>query len=343
LVCSIALVSCGGGSNVVPTQPQEAPAAPSQPATSTGNPTSALSTITIGNSDRNAVASHGAIHTHYSPIKKLNTGTKTQSVVYASDLKYFGGPLITLARVFNGYVNSTPSAFGNVKAFEQNLSRSNFSHILDQYVGATGSNRYDFGADVSVSYPALTTLGDNDLLLIIHATAAGLAGGGSNHIYNIFLPKGLDYCGTGTLIPAGLCNGSVTSPNPAFCAFHGAVNFSDIGTTLFTVIPYQDLNFCSINGFTANPKGPTPNGVQQDSTYSAVSHEVFETITDPLIDSWINPDPFYPAEIGDLCSYVTGQFVNGAVVPQNTVLNGVTYRIQFEYSNARHGCSNANP
>jgi hypothetical protein len=70
---------------------------------------------------------------------------------------------------------------------------------------------------------------------------------------------------------------------------------------------------------------------------------VFETITDPLIDSWINPDPFYPAEIGDLCSYVTGQFVNGAVVPQNTVLNGVTYRIQFEYSNARHGCSNANP
>jgi hypothetical protein len=301
--------------------------------------------INISSADHQAVAAHPATLAHYwKPRTNGTAGVSPQSAVFPADLEFFGGVTIQHALNMNAYVDSTPSAFGDVKQFEQRLSRSNLIHMTDPYVGATGYNRYDFGGDFGVSYPAVTTLGDNDLLLIIHAVAAGTSGGGYGHIYNIFLPNGLNYCATGTLLPAGFCNASPTSPNPAFCAFHGAVTFSDIGKTLFTVEPFNDPDFCGIDNFTANPTAPTPNGLQRDSAYSALSHELFETITDPNPGSgWVNPNPFYPAEIGDLCAYVTGQFVNGFVSPNNTTLYGKAYRVQFEYSNHQHACNNVGP
>ncbi len=348
---TISVSGCGGGSSSLvpvaqPQAPQAVPAAPSQPANSATNPSSAMSIISINNSDRTSVASHGAAHSHVWSLKKPTGGTTTQSVFYEEDLHYFNGPLITLANQINGYVNASAPIPG-VKTFEQNLSRSNFSHILDQYVSRSGSNRYDWGADAGVSYPALTNLGDNDLLLIVHALVRGTTStAGFGHIYNVFLPKGVNYCSTGTIgIPVGLCSASTTSPNPAFCAFHSAVAFSDIGNTIFTIIPYIDPKFCGVDNFAANPTAPTPNGLQPDSTFNVISHEVFEAITDAVPGSgWFNPNPFESDEIGDECAFLDGPFnSSGFVVPQNTVLNGTTYRIQFEYSNSRHACSNANP
>lgn len=343
----VALASCAGGSSGLPQAAQQ-PQTFTNPANSpqlVSNST--VTTITIKNSDRSAVATHGAIKTHADKtIQQMNGGgVSTKSVVHTSNLQYFGGALLKTAKVYNAFVDSTPSAFAAVAQFEQRLSRSNLIHVSDQYVKATSFNRYDWGGDVSVSYPAVTTLGDNDLLLIIHAVAAGVAGGGLGHIYNIFLPKGLNYCSTGTLLPVGACTASLTSPNPSFCAFHGAVVFSDIHDTLFTVQPYTDPSFCSVNGFTQNPAGATPNGLQADSQFSQLSHELFETITDPNPGTgWINPNPFYQPEIGDLCAYVTGSFNSmGFVVPQNTTLYGKVYRIQFEYSNKQIGCANSPP
>jgi hypothetical protein len=123
------------------------------------------------------------------------------------------------------------------------------------------------------------------------------------------------------------------------------VGFSDIGTTLFSVEPYNDPDFCGVDNFTAHPTAPTPNGLVHDSQYSALSHEMFETITDALPGSgWLNPNPFYPAEIGDLCAYVDGPFGStGFVIPENTTLYGKAYRVQFEYSNKQIGCNNSPP
>lgn len=341
LIFSIAACSGGGSMAPMPSSPQQNPV----PAASSAPPgSSPQDVITVSNSDRKAVASHGRTLTHYWRVQTHASGVKPQSIVHVSDLEYFGGAVLKTALNYNAYVNTVASAFGSVKQFEQSQSRSQFIHMTDFYVGSTASNRYDFGGDFRVTYPAVTTLGDNDLLLIIHAFASHVAGGGLNHIYNIFLANGQNYCATGTLLPNGLCNASPTSPNPAFCGFHGSVTFSDIGTTLFTVEPYIDTDFCGVDNMTAHPTAPTPRGLQLDSTYSALSHEIFETITDPNPGSgWVNPDVFYPSEIGDLCAYVNGPFSNGFVVPQNTNLNGTVYRLQFEYSNRQHGCNNTPP
>lgn|GEM_PF-966958 len=342
---SVALASCSGGSSSIPqtSQPQSNP---SQPGNG-GTTTSSLTIINIKNSDRSAVKSHGTIRAHvYGMQKPAKPGTTTQSsVVHVSNLQYFGGPLVASAHVYNAFVDSSPSTFGDVSQFQNRFSRSTMVHMLDEYVGATASNRYPWGGDFGVNYPAVTTLGDNDLLLIIHAVAAGVAGGGLNHVYNIFLPPGLNYCSTGTILPVGACNASPTSPNPAFCAFHGAVAFSDTGTTLFTVEPFSDTDFCGVDNFSQNPTAPTPNGLVKDSQYSALSHEQSETFTDPIPGSgWVVPDPFFPSEIGDLCAYIDGPFnSSGFVSPQNTSLDGKAYRIQFEYSNKQVGCNNTTP
>jgi hypothetical protein len=268
---------------------------------------------------------------------KLSTGhEKPQNVVWPSDLTYGGGPVLATAKVYNAFVNSSSATFGLPYSFETHLSYSQMIHITDQYVGTTGTNRYNWAGDTVVKTTFITNvLGDNDLLSIVHAVAKAIApNAGRKNIYNIFLPSGLDYCSTGAIgLPPGACNASLTSPNPFFCGFHDAVAFSDIGEVLFTFQPFQDLNFCAANA--DRPSDTTPNGLQNDSTYSTLSHELFETITDPEPGSgWYAFVPLLAnGEIGDLCAYL-GQTVN---------LSGKNVYIQREYSNKVHGCDNLAP
>ena len=253
------------------------------------------------------------------------------AIVYPADLQYYGGQVVTSAASYNIYVDSTPKTFGYPKSFQQHLGASRMIHLTDEYVNSTSDNRYTAGGDFTVQYPTITTLGDNDILTLIHAAGAGIAGGGYNHIYHIFLPPGVNYCSTGTLLPLGVCNASQTSPNPTFCAFHGSVVFSDLGETLYSLEPYQDLHWCGVDNATSNPNQPTPNGPQNDSTFSTLSHETFETITDPDPGTgWYTNNVGVNGEIGDLCAYL----------PEDTSLNQKIYRLQREYSNAQHGCNN---
>ena len=341
----VTLVACAGGSSAIPPGSQ-IQSVPSSSGSNLAAPASAMQIIAITSKDRAAVKSHGNVSTHAWYVKKFGgSGVTAQSVVHPSNLEYFGGALITSAHIYNAFVDGTSTPFGDVAQFESRLSRSTFIHITDEYVHTAALDRYGWHGNFGVIYPAVTTLGDNDLLLIIHAVAAGIAGGGHHNIYNIFLAPGLNYCGTGTLIPVGACAATATSPNPAFCSFHGAVTFRDTGDTLFTVQPYTSTAFCGVDNATARPTAPTPNGLQIDSLFSALSHEQIEVITDPDPGTgWVNPAPFYPAEIGDLCAFELGQFDSrGFVVPQNTTLDGKAYRIQWEYSNKQIGCANSPP
>ncbi|HLI78833.1 MAG TPA: hypothetical protein VKV03_02555, partial [Candidatus Binataceae bacterium] len=88
--------------------------------------------------------------------------------------------------------------------------------------------------------------------------------------------------------------------------------------------------------------GGYPNSELADSTNSTLSHELFETITDPF------GGVGQPAWIGDSSARETGQEIgdecqgafdsNGEVVPTYTLVRGHTYQGQLEYSNFRHGC-----
>jgi hypothetical protein len=234
-----------------------------------------------------------------------------------------GGPVVTTAKSHPVYVNCTSSCWGHPLTFLGHLEGSTFIHIVDQYVGSTANDRYQQGDTSSITYPVFTALTDNDVLQIAHA-AAKAHGSGYGHIYHLFFPQGVDICFTGTSV----CY-SPDNPNTfVFCAYHGSVDFQDLGHVLFTVEPFQDVPGCSINQ-------PSPNGSLIDSTSSTLAHELIETITDPDGDAWFAQASLveFGEEIADLC---IDPFGNEAI----SVLTGRHYEIQQMYSNKFHACAN---
>lgn len=232
------------------------------------------------------------------------------------------GPVVTVAESNPIYVNAQPAQWGRPATFLKNLSTSGFIHVVDQYVGVTDDNRYTVGAQGSLSYPAYTALDDNDILQIAHAAAQAL-GTGYGHIYHIFLPKGVDVCFTGTSI----CYSPDTPSTFAFCAYHASVDFNDIGHVLYTVEPFQNVNGCRV-------AQPSPNPPLVDSTANSLSHELFETISDPDGNAWWDRGALvlYGEEIGDTCA---NPFFDYPSIP----VGSGQYAVQSEYSNTYHACS----
>jgi hypothetical protein len=261
-------------------------------------------------------------------------GNVSGAYFYPGDVSDNGGEIVTSAVSHAVYVNcpSGPRVcWGSPETFLTDLGQSSFIHLVDQYVGSTASNRYTNGQSFSISYtsPTSGSLRLTNLLSIVHsAVLKNNKQAGYGHIYHVFLPKGTDVC------VSGLGCYSPDSPKDfTFCAFHSSVDFATLGHVLFTVEPYQGVAGCqqeaAASGF--------PNGALADSTYSTLSHELFETITDPDGTSWyvVNDLDLYGAEIGDTCQTPTGL---GSILP----LGGGQYEIQLEYSDATHACSSSN-
>jgi hypothetical protein len=193
-------------------------------------------------------------------------------------------------------------------------------HITDQYVGSTLNARYPMPGGIAISYTVNGTLHDQDIYNIVHA-AALTHGTGYTNMYHVFLKQGVNECST-------VAGGCYSPSNPAtwvYCAYHGSVDFTDIGHTIYSVEPYQALNGCE----------PTvsPNGFLIDATASTLSHETFEAITDTDVVAnnlaWYN---LTYGEIGDECAPAAG------VASGTVTLNGHAYGIQKEYSNFSHAC-----
>ena len=248
-----------------------------------------------------------------------------------------GGPTIVTAEHNPIYINKPPSHWGAPGTFLNDLSNSDFIHVLDQYVGFWAGNRYPLGDSFQLTYPVASnhTLQVPDLLAIVHAAGAA-EGSGLRHIYHLFIPQGVDVClpGASSSQPPE-CYSPDNPSTFVFCGFHSAVTFSDsVGHVVFTVEPYQNVLGCSV------PPSGTANGQLIDSTDDTLSHETFEIISDPDLDAWfVNAFTFAVGnEIADLCTraQIIGQNVYSA---NGTVrLNGHPYTIQSIYSNTFHGC-----
>lgn len=214
------------------------------------------------------------------------------------------------------------SCWGTPATFLGNLGKSTFIHVTDQYTGLTTNGRYTVGSAASVTYPIFAiALSDNDILQIVHKAASSL-GNGYGHIYHIFLPNGVDVCFAGMPV----CYSPDNPLTWVFCAFHASVTFNDIGHVLLTVEPFQNVSGCAV-------AQPSPNGALIDSTSSTLSHETFETITDPDANAWFSRSSLavFFSEIGDLCVDPFGNFTPFAI-------NGKNYEVQTEYSNTYHAC-----
>ena len=231
------------------------------------------------------------------------------------------------------YLNMPPSHWGNPGQFLKDLGNSDFVHILDQYVYNSANNRYTLGTSFGISgypIPANHTLGIKDILAVTHAAAA-IGGTGLDHLYHVFLPQGVNMC-----ITAAECYSPDNNATFVFCAFHASVTFSDdVNHVVFTVEPYQNVNGCSV------PPTGTASGQLNDSTATVLSHEVFESISDPDGDAWWVHDFTFANgnEIADVCTRA-GQFGKNFYWNYGNVqLDQHMYTIQPEYSNRVHGCT----
>lgn len=252
---------------------------------------------------------------------------------YPADLAYHGGVVVPAAEqdlVFFDCPSGPGPCWGSPGAFLKRLNDSAFIHLSDQYVGTTANFRYPMGGTVAINETLQTNvLGLNDILSIIHAAAVKLSvPSGYRNIVHLFLPQGVDTCFDLT----NICYSPDYPPSFAFCAYHGSVVYNDIGHIMFTVEPFQNVPGCQV-------ATPTPNGALVDSTASVLSHEFFETITDPDGDAWWSDVSLIEqgAEIGDVCE-PTGNSMGQFLDPVFTV-GGQNYKIQLEYSNKFHGCT----
>jgi len=241
---------------------------------------------------------------------------------YPADLSNLGGQVLTATQSNNVYVNCAPFCWGTPSTFLTHLGLSNFIHVTDEYVHATAGSRYTVGAATSLTVTLPKgPLTPTNILQFVHS-AARAHGSGYDHVYHIFLRPGVDVCAS-----PGMCYSPDNPDTFFFCAYHGSVDFSDLGHVLYTVQPFQNVPGCSV-------MQPSPNGAIVDSTASAVSHELIETITDPDGDAWFAQSSLieYGQEIADICETPFGEYAPVSV-------QGKFYAIQPEYANKFHACA----
>lgn len=266
---------------------------------------------------------------------------------FPADLTYNGGPVVRVAEAHAIYLlpnGKCPIAtcWGNPEEFLLDLRISEFIHITDQYVGTTANDRYGLGAHTKITYtptPKTAPLTDLDMQAIVHAVASASGQTGYGHIYHIFLPRGQDECLTAT---DAICYSPDVPATFFFCGYHSSMHFKDIGHVLYTVEPFQNVTGCSV-------RPGTPNTQLIDSTNNTLSHETFETITDPDGTAWFNftSVALHGAEIGDECSFFvvipTGPKTAEAFFdPSVSTIGFHRYAVQPEYANNEHACG-SNP
>jgi hypothetical protein len=145
--------------------------------------------------------------------------------------------------------------------------------------------------------------------------------GGMNTIYFLFTDENEFSCYAS--------NACFLYGSGGFCAYHSAFTVNS-QPVLYANMPY---------GATPAPNGCTgvstfPNDPDSDIEISTTSHELEETITDPLGTAWFDNQGF---EIADKCAYTYGPRVfDGGKA--NEFWNGHFYTAQQEFSNVANSC-----
>jgi len=261
---------------------------------------------------------------------------------YPGDLEYHGGPVVVSMESHAIYLHpnggcTIAGCWGNPEGFLRDLGKSDFIHVVDQYTGRTAHNRYTVAEEATnINYtPPSKPFTDADMVALVHAVVVSRAEDhdyetGYGHEYHVFLPPGQDECFDTTY---SVCYSPDIPSTFFFCAYHGSMDFQDIGHVLYSVEPFQNVLGCNV-------RPGTPNGFLADATNNVLSHETFETITDPDGTAWWNSldNGLFGQEIGDECSFLFG-FPPTAFDPSNVTLNGKPYAVQPEYNNADRACT----
>jgi PKD repeat protein len=124
-----------------------------------------------------------------------------------------------------------------------------------------------------------------------------------------------------------------------YCGYHTAFTggFSGSNETIWAVTPYDA-------GAGTGCQSSEPNNNDADESINDMSHEMNESITDPLpyvasTGGWWDANTTNGGEIGDQCNFVFGSSIGSTSSgAYNELVNGDPYNVQQEWSNASTSC-----
>ena len=331
-IAGAVLAACSGGSQgvtpVTPGMTSQQPdlAAPVSLAGKGSGP------VGVTAADRHFAATFQAGQAHVFYTESHMPHVVRPAVGYPADVRcaIYGGTCTTMpaSSAINVYISvdggktcTTEVCWGHPEEFLKALAGTKFVGLITQYTKGAASG-YKYGGHVSVKFPLYphTVLYENDLFTILAAAAKSAGKIGTSFEYHLFIPPGVDTC-------FDLTTSCYSPDNPstwAFCAYHSSAY----------VPAYKNFLVFSVEGY-MNAKFPgcrnSAKVTSENMQASVLSHESFESWSDPVF----NPAPLgYQGpfgEIGDICAYQFFTDVKGG---------GRTWNVQQEYSNAVHGCNN---
>jgi hypothetical protein len=151
---------------------------------------------------------------------------------------------------------------------------------------------------------------------------------GPNNIFMVYTSSGEGSC-------VASDNKVCSNVNNGYCAYHSSINTNNTvaGVILYINDAYPDPRLCFGNGTSPN------NDIFADTAATAASHEVSETITDPLGNAWFTAQG---NEIGDLCNefFDVNTYSNGRA---NQYWSGFQFELQTEFDNHSGQCVQIGP
>ena len=247
-----------------------------------------------------------------------------------ANLTYHNGPVMHSAQTYaiywkpTGDTHQLDSAYtGLIERFFKDLGGTPFNNINTQYADGTGpiTNKVSFGGSWvdTNAFPhsgadLANGITETDVRQAVNdALAANPSWGPADltKVFFVYTPKGVYGDSLGV----------------DYCAYHN--QFKDAGgqTALYAFEPY-DATVTNCGSTT------TTNGnFDADIELSTTSHELAETMTDPIPgQGWFNTNG--AGENGDQCAYTYGTIYSDN---SNVHLRGHPYIIQEEWSNADSG------
>ena len=161
----------------------------------------------------------------------------------------------------------------------------------------------------------------------------------------VFTPGGVHSCTDSRMVECDAEYTKATAPAllSPYCAYHGSFDWANRPVLYSNMFDAGFSTACGGPNWTDQGKllgpydGNGPNGDPvADYEISPTSHEMAETITDPIPSTgWADASDGY--EVGDICAYIFGPLTNGGDI----ALHGHSYLIQQEWDNSGGDCASA--
>jgi hypothetical protein len=271
------------------------------------------------------------------PVARPNTPLRAPSTSGAAPgsngIQYNGGPVMNAPHGVNVYLiwygdwSNDIHTQAVLTDFVAHLGGSSYYNIATTYYDYKGGekdfikNKVTYGGAITNNYSYGSVLTDDNVGFVLqNAVTLGKLPADPNGVYMVIASADVDET-------SGLCS--------SYCGLHGYQPVALPNLTNIIGAFEGNANRCPAVCSWQSLVSDTPNNPSTGGMVDTLSHELFESVTDPLGTGWINPDG---SEGGDLCNGTTGPLKtlpNGA--SYNLILGSHAYLTQELWVNARVG------